>query len=100
MTATAEHYYGHSKASAAVSAYRASVAASAARFEQTRAFVDYHYRKLMDPSLHRDSWGGARNNKFSDREQLTFEVRCCVELQLFRCVAHRSVVSAVPVRGA
>jgi hypothetical protein len=60
----------------AVAAYNTSVSASAARFDKSRSFVKYHYKKLIDPSLHRDSWGGARNNKLSDVDQFTFEVSC------------------------
>jgi hypothetical protein len=84
MTSTSFRSYADTKISVAVAALHSTVGAAAARFEKKRDFVDYHLNKLVDPTFHAGTWGGARNSKFDDQEQATFEVRPLV--LLFACL--------------
>ena len=74
MSATAWNSYGETKRSVARGALNEGVAATARRFERSAGFVTYHREKLLDPTFHNGSWGGARNLKFKHSEQLFYEV--------------------------
>jgi hypothetical protein len=73
---TAERHYGKLKVDVATMAVAVGPSAAALRFSVTYAMADYHGTKLLLPGWHAGTWGGARNCKFTDRDQATFDV-CC-----------------------
>lgn len=77
-----EFWHNRLALAASVSAVRAGEAKTLTTLPVTPGFVKYYKGKLLDSSLHANSWGGARNLKFDDRTQI--RVERYIKLKLLR----------------
>ncbi len=68
-----EFWHNHLALAAAASAVRHGDAKTLTTLPVTPGFVKYWKAKLLDPTKHSNSWGGARNFKFDVRTQIKVE---------------------------
>lgn len=59
-------YYERFRTNVGIAGIAASPVEVARQFKVTTDFVRYHSAKVLDPDLHRGSWGGARHRLFPD----------------------------------
>jgi hypothetical protein len=68
-----EFWHNHLALAAGIFAVSDGDAKTLTKLPVTPGFVKYWKRKLLDPTLHTNTWGGARNFKFDPRTQIKVE---------------------------